>query len=66
MPLYEYDCRECGCRFDKIIRVLSEESDIRCPQCSSAKVEKAISLCGRVSAGSSVGMQESSCAPASG
>ena len=41
MPIYEYECRECGHRFEAIVR-LNESPD--CPSCQSAKLERLISL----------------------
>ena len=41
MPIYEYECRECGHRFELIVR-LNESPG--CPSCHSANLERLISL----------------------
>lgn len=42
MPLYEYECRTCGKRFEQIRRVA--EADVAaCPFCSGADVTKLLS-----------------------
>jgi putative FmdB family regulatory protein len=40
MPLYEYDCRACGHRFELLIR---GPQAIACPKCSSDSVDRLLS-----------------------
>jgi len=42
MPRYEYRCKDCGHRFEKVMSVSEHENSrkIRCPKCDSAKVEQ--------------------------
>ncbi|MBN1641002.1 MAG: zinc ribbon domain-containing protein [Anaerolineae bacterium] len=64
MPIFEYVCAECGHKFEKLILSGRRATEIRCPACNSAKVEKAISTFGM--AGSSGGLGAASganCAP---
>lgn len=42
MPLYEYQCKACGHRFEKIQK-FSDEPIRECPQCHKKEVEKLIS-----------------------
>lgn len=42
MPLFEYQCRECGSRFERI--VVSHATPVACKNCNSSKVEKLISV----------------------
>ncbi len=42
MPLYEYQCKNCGHRFEKIQK-FSDEPIRECPQCHKQTVEKLIS-----------------------
>jgi putative FmdB family regulatory protein len=42
MPLYEYVCAECGTGFEKLVRRFGDEVD--CPSCSSARVDKQLSV----------------------
>jgi putative FmdB family regulatory protein len=41
MPLYEYLCRDCGARFETLVRSWGDPVD--CPVCDSAKVDKQVS-----------------------
>jgi putative FmdB family regulatory protein len=63
MPIYEYKCRDCGEKFEKLVRSTSDHEDPTCPVCGSPKAERQISLCGCISAN---GMADYSAAPASG
>jgi putative FmdB family regulatory protein len=38
MPMYEYLCRTCGEKFEKL--VLSSEARIVCPRCESSACER--------------------------
>ena len=40
MPIYEYACRQCGARFEVLVR--GQEAP-QCPGCKSADLEKALS-----------------------
>lgn len=43
MPLYEYVCKDCHRKFDKILTVHEHDiAKIQCPKCASARVEKVI------------------------
>lgn len=42
MPIYEYQCAECGNAFEHLARRLSEP-DPKCPNCGATKVEKQLS-----------------------
>jgi len=39
MPLYEYDCNDCGENFD-LMRKLSDTSPVKCEKCESENVKK--------------------------
>ena len=41
MPIFEYQCSDCEAKFEKI--VLSQSTDVQCPDCSSAHIEKLLS-----------------------
>ena len=45
MPLYEFECRRCGHRFEELVgqHVGLEEGDVVCPECSAADPERLIS-----------------------
>ncbi len=42
MPLYEFDCRDCGRRFSELCR-LQWEGTVKCPACGGGNLSKAIS-----------------------
>ena len=42
MPLYEYECRKCHHRFERI-QQFSDKPVRRCPKCKTGRVEKLIS-----------------------
>ena len=43
MPLYEYECSDCGKRFDRLVAA-SAADDATCPRCGAAKVRRLISV----------------------
>ncbi len=43
MPIYEYECLKCCCRFDELIFDVEEEKGLKCPECSSKKIERRFS-----------------------
>lgn len=43
MPIYEYQCRVCGERFEVWFRRIGEEREVRCERCQSAKVRRQFS-----------------------
>ena len=42
MPLFEYTCMACGCRFEKLHKA-GAEYRTECPACGSAEVRKEMS-----------------------
>jgi putative FmdB family regulatory protein len=67
MPIYEYRCKNCSNKFEKLVRLSTKISDIECPACGQRKAEKAVSLVGSVSGGTSSGtsFSSASCGPSS-
>ena len=43
MPLFEFVCKKCGKKFEKIV-FSTDKEEIECPQCKSKEVEKQFSL----------------------
>jgi putative FmdB family regulatory protein len=43
MPVYEYECRECGHRFEYL--VLHSSPAAECPVCQKKDLEQLISMC---------------------
>lgn len=65
MPMYEFDCLDCGEPFEELVRSATAAGDVNCPSCGSAKIKKKLStFAAKVSGGSSsFGLNSSSCAP---
>ncbi len=49
MPLFEYECSKCEHQFAELIMEKEEENKLRCPKCSSKKLERIFSSFGIVS-----------------
>jgi putative FmdB family regulatory protein len=43
MPLYEYECKECGSEFEKMVRFSEANQSQVCPTCQSQDTRKKIS-----------------------
>lgn len=44
MPIYEYECRSCGNKFDKICNVNTKDEEIECTGCKEKNCKRKISL----------------------
>jgi putative FmdB family regulatory protein len=44
MPIYEYKCRECDNRFEKLVSMKTADTEIECPACHEKQVEKVVSV----------------------
>jgi putative FmdB family regulatory protein len=44
MPIYEYDCPECGDSFEKLVRDTSGKTQVVCPHCGGVKVKRKLSM----------------------
>jgi putative FmdB family regulatory protein len=65
MPLYEYECADCGICFDAL-RAMSEADDpIACPQCEGKETHRLISLFSAVGERGVVAGSGGSCASCS-
>jgi putative FmdB family regulatory protein len=43
MPIYEYECRKCGQRFELRRSIADNDNSIRCPKCGVEKPQRVIS-----------------------
>ncbi|HNT37636.1 MAG TPA: zinc ribbon domain-containing protein [Rubrivivax sp.] len=41
MPIYEYQCEECGSEFELLVR---SDTRLACPTCDSTQLEKQLSV----------------------
>jgi len=65
MPIYEFKCKKCNKKFEKI--VAWNAVDIECPECQSRETEKLLSAFAvRNPGGKSSGVSPASCGPSGG
>ncbi len=43
MPIYEYTCKSCNQKFEKLVRTMAEQA-AACPSCGSKKTERQLSV----------------------
>ncbi|MBN1756640.1 zinc ribbon domain-containing protein [bacterium] len=43
MPIYEYQCEDCGKQFELLIRNTSENNEPKCIHCGSPKIVRKLS-----------------------
>lgn len=46
MPIYEYTCTDCNTQFEKFVRSMTANTEVRCPQCGGIHVKKEWSVFG--------------------
>ena len=59
MPIYEYRCNDCGKEFEELVR--SQDTEVACPECKSAKTSRKLSLFAASGTSSPAGRGGSSC-----
>ena len=64
MPLYEFECLDCGTSFETLVIKATEISKVKCPSCEGRKLEEKYSAFASVS--KSVGSSASNCKPSGG
>jgi putative FmdB family regulatory protein len=43
MPIFEYQCADCGNRFEKLLRRASDEAELSCPKCGQKHLDQQLS-----------------------
>lgn len=43
MPMYEYQCRQCGEQYEELRRIQDADRDLKCPFCGAEDVERLLS-----------------------
>ncbi len=43
MPIFEFECIECGAVFEKLVRKAGADADVVCPKCGARRVEEKLS-----------------------
>ena len=45
MPIYEYTCKRCEARFERLVKSMSaDESKVACPECKSTQTVRSMSV----------------------
>ena len=65
MPLFEFECLECGVEFEKLLRRAGANSEVVCPICGSRKVDEKMSTFASPGRAGSAG-SSGACAPSGG
>ena len=67
MPIYEYECKDCGKAFEKIMSFSAKDIDSpECPGCASHETQRLISRVSSHGQSNSVGSSGSSCGSSGG
>jgi putative FmdB family regulatory protein len=49
MPIYEYECSQCGHCFEKLMFTGDDDRDLKCPACGTPQIRKLVSCAGTLS-----------------
>jgi putative FmdB family regulatory protein len=66
VPIYEYTCKSCETKFEKLVRAMSSATDgekVKCPDCGSVKTARSFSV---FAVGAEGAKSSGASAPASG
>ncbi len=44
MPMYEYQCADCGETFERLVRISEADRKQQCPRCKSKETSRIVSL----------------------
>ena len=61
MPIYEYECTDCGEPFEELVLSISKEVEVNCPTCESDSVKKKISLFGTTAPSNGASFSSAAC-----
>jgi len=51
MPIFEYECEDCGERFEALVRMSTRAEEVECPGCGAHHARKQVSLMAAVGRG---------------
>ncbi|HOE34585.1 MAG: zinc ribbon domain-containing protein [Chloroflexi bacterium] len=66
MPIYEYQCQQCGTHFELIRAYSQADSPAQCPRCTSIETKRKLSKVNAFSNGKSLTDSGPSCGSCSG
>lgn len=61
MPIYEYECRNCGEKFEMLRDINDSDGTVKCPRCEAKSARRLLSVFATVS--SSPECSPADCAP---
>ncbi|MBN3038237.1 MAG: zinc ribbon domain-containing protein [Candidatus Omnitrophica bacterium] len=61
MPIYGYLCKSCGEKFDLLIGVSSEKTELKCKKCGSKDIQRTLGSFSVRSSAGKAGSSGSSC-----
>jgi len=61
MPIYSYVCKDCGEKFDLLIGITSEKTELKCKKCNSSRIDRALSSFSVGNSGGKSGSSGPSC-----
>ena len=53
MPIYEYQCKSCGEKFEAHRKIMDSDSELKCPKCGKKQPRRVFSTFGTCSSGKS-------------
>jgi putative FmdB family regulatory protein len=56
MPIYDFNCRQCNARFDKLTSFNWKAAGVRCPTCGSSDIVQLVSRPGGFTSGGKMDM----------
>lgn len=65
MPLYEFECLQCGAIFEKLVKTAGMDWEVVCPKCGARRVEERLSTFS-TSAKARSAISSRGCAPGGG
>ncbi|MGD8623453.1 MAG: zinc ribbon domain-containing protein [Anaerolineae bacterium] len=70
MPIYEYSCDDCETQFEKFVRSMTANVEVKCPECGGSHVRKGWSVFGTGSGGNgglgNLSAAAAACSPSGG
>jgi putative FmdB family regulatory protein len=65
MPIFEFECLECGAGFEKLVKTAGTNPEVACPKCGGRRVEEKFSTFSSAATGGSA-TSSKGCAPGGG
>lgn len=60
MPIFDFECRDCGKKFDLLI-ANKDKDKVECPQCGSRNIKQRLSVFSTTASGGSAAVAPNAC-----